>query len=57
MNTANVVMRVWGIGGGKFKDDYKRRLILFDSLVVGVILYRIELFGWKERGYERLHQN
>ena len=47
---ANVVMKqVWGIGERKFQDDFKRRMMLFDYLIVGVMLYRVELFGWKER--------
>ena len=45
MKRANVVMKqVWGIGERKFQDDFKRRL-MFDCLVVGVMLYGVELFG------------
>ena len=30
---------------------------VFDYLVVGVMLYGVKLFGWKERiEYERIHQ-
>jgi len=32
----------------KFKDDFKRRMMMFDSLVLGVMMYGIELIGWKE---------
>ena len=47
---ANVVMKqVWGIGERKFKDGFKRRKMLFDCLFVVVTLYKVELFGWKER--------
>ena len=47
---ANVVMKqVWGIGERKFQNDFKRRMMLFDYLVMGVMLYGVELFGWKER--------
>ena len=49
--------QVWGIGERKFEDDFKRRMMLFDYLVVGVMLYGVELFGWKERiECERIQQ-
>ena len=49
LKKANIVMRqVWGIAERKFKDDFKRRMMLFDSLVLGVMMYGIELIGWKE---------
>lgn len=40
--------RTWGIGEKKFRDDFKRRMWLFTHLVLGVVLYRIEVWGWKE---------
>ena len=50
MKRANVVMKqVWEIWERKFQNDFKRRMMLFDYLVVGVTLYWIELFGCKER--------
>ena len=49
LKKANMVMRqVWGIAERKFKDDFKRRMMMFDSLVLGVMMYGIELIGWKE---------
>ena len=49
LKKANVVMRqVWGIAEKKFKDDFKRRMMMFYSLVLGVMMYGIELIGWKE---------
>ena len=39
----------WGIGDRKFQNDFRRRRMLFDCLVVGVTLYGVELFDWKER--------
>ena len=49
LKRANVVMkRVWGIGERKFQNYFKRRMVLFDYLAVGVTLYGVELFGWKE---------
>ena len=50
MKRANVAMRqVSRIGERKFKDDFKKKMMPFDYLVVGVMLYEIELFDWKER--------
>ena len=52
-----IMKQVWGIGKRKFQDDFKRRIMPFDYLVVGVMLYGIELFGWKERiERERIQQ-
>ena len=58
MKTADVVMKqLWGIGERKFQNNFKRRMKLFDYLVVGVMLYGVELFGWKERiECERIQQ-
>ena len=55
MKRANVVMKqVWGVGERKFQTDFKRRMMLFDDLIVGVILYEV---GWKERiKCERIQQ-
>lgn len=40
--------RVWGLAEKKFKDDCKRRLWLFEYLILSVMTYGAELFGWKE---------
>ena len=49
LKKANIVMRqVWGTAERKFKDDFKRRMMMFDSLALGVMMYGIELIGWKE---------
>lgn len=46
---ANIVMRVvWGIGGRKFRYDFKR-MWLFRRLMIGVLLYGVEVWGWKEK--------
>ena len=41
--------QVWDIAEKKFKDDFKRRTMMFDSLVLGVMTYGMELMGWRER--------
>ena len=46
---ANLAMKqVRRIAERKFQNHFKRRKMLFDYLVVGVMLYEVELFGWKE---------
>ncbi|KAM0724674.1 hypothetical protein ACS0PU_009058 [Formica fusca] len=42
----------WSIGERLFKDDYKRRMKMFDALVGSVALYGAEIWGWKKE--ERL---
>jgi len=40
----NIVMRkVWGLGERIFKDDFRRRMMLFRYLVIGVIMYGAEI--------------
>lgn len=47
---ANVLIRqVWGIGERKFKDDYRRRIWIYKTLVMSVMNYGAEIYGWKER--------
>ncbi|KOC71279.1 hypothetical protein WH47_02363 [Habropoda laboriosa] len=47
---ANVTLnQVWGIGERKFKTDFRMRMYLFDMLVLGVLMYGVELWGFKER--------
>ncbi|XP_043468318.1 uncharacterized protein LOC122502364 [Leptopilina heterotoma] len=52
-----VMGQVWGIGKRKFKDDWKRRIWLFDVLVWSVMSYGVEIWGWNEIGkMERMHE-
>ncbi|KAL6418089.1 hypothetical protein ACFW04_012823 [Cataglyphis niger] len=44
-----VMGQVWGIGKRKFKNDWGRRLWLFNKLVWTVMGYGIEIWGWGER--------
>lgn len=39
--------RTWSIGERIFKEDYVRRMKMFDSLVESVALYRAEIWGWQ----------
>ncbi|KAL6427150.1 hypothetical protein ACFW04_008652 [Cataglyphis niger] len=42
-------LNVWGMGKRKFKNDWGRRLWLFDKLEWTVIGYGMEMWGWRER--------
>ena len=43
------VGQVWGIGERLFRDDWKKRMLLFDCLIMGIMMYGVEIFGWRER--------
>jgi len=42
--------KVWGLRERIFKDDFKRKLMLFRYLVMGVIMYGAEILEWRKRG-------
>lgn len=49
MKKGNVVLQqVWGLGERRFRDDFKRRMMLFKYLVLGVIMYGVEVWGWEK---------
>ena len=39
----------WRIGERMFRDDYGRRMEIFDSLAVGILAYGAEVWGWMEK--------
>ena len=39
---------VWSEGERVFKENMKMRLMMYDNLVASVMLYGVEIFGWKE---------
>lgn len=41
---------VWGLGERCCRYDFHRRLKLFNALVRSVLEYRVEIWGWVERG-------
>lgn len=46
----NVVLKqMWGLGERRFRDEFKRRMMLFKYLVLEVIMYRAKVWGWKEK--------
>jgi len=49
--------QVWGIEKRRFRNDWGRRIWLFDRLVWTVLSYGVEIWGWKERKeVERLEE-
>ncbi|XP_015598956.1 uncharacterized protein LOC107269530 [Cephus cinctus] len=54
---AKAMGQVWGIGKWRFRNDWSRRLWLFDKLVWPVVSYGVEIWGWVGREtVERLHE-
>ena len=48
MRKATIAMKqTWGIGERLFKEDYERRMRMFDSLVGSIALYGAEVWGWR----------
>ncbi|KAJ3652033.1 hypothetical protein Zmor_018034 [Zophobas morio] len=45
---------IGGIGDRKFGHDYKRRMMMFDSLIKIVFMYGTEIWGWRE--YEEIER-
>jgi len=47
MRRAMIAMkRTWSIGERIFKEDYRRRIMMFESLVGSVALFGAEIWGW-----------
>ena len=46
--STTIMKKVWGIREKIFKDDFKRRMRLYDTLETIVLLYGVEMWGWKE---------
>ena len=46
---ANAMLgKTWSLCGRKFRDDWRKRVKLFDALVKSVISYGAEIWGWRE---------
>lgn len=40
---------MWGIGKRRYRENWGRRIWLFDKLVWSVVGYGVEIWVWKER--------
>ncbi|KMQ92546.1 hypothetical protein RF55_7448 [Lasius niger] len=48
LRRAMIAMKqTWSIGGRLFKDDYERRMKMFNALVESIALYGAEMWGWR----------
>lgn len=41
--------KVWEVEKRRFRDDFEKRMMLFRYFVLGVIMYRAEVWSWKGR--------
>jgi hypothetical protein len=39
---------LWGIGGRKWGGDFRRRMMMFESMIESILMYGAEIWGWKE---------
>lgn len=47
---ANIAMKeVWRIGEKLFKDNFRRRMAMFDIMVKSIVMFGVEIWGYKER--------
>ena len=53
-NANKVLGIVWRIGERKFRYDFKRRIMMYDSLIKTMLTYGAEIWGWKE--YEEVEK-
>ncbi|KAJ3629041.1 hypothetical protein MTP99_013464 [Tenebrio molitor] len=41
---------VWGIGERKWGDDFRRRMMMFESMIESILIYRAEIWGgWNNK--------
>jgi hypothetical protein len=54
-----VVGCVWGIEERKWGGDFRRRMMMFESLIEkSILMYGAEIWGWKEQEeVERVQEN
>jgi hypothetical protein len=47
---ANKVVRgIWGIGERKWKGDFRRGMMIFESIIENILMYGTETSRWKEK--------
>ncbi|KZC11443.1 hypothetical protein WN55_03032 [Dufourea novaeangliae] len=44
-----VMGKVWRIGKRYFKNDFQTRMVIYRSLVESILMYNVEVRGWKEQ--------
>ena len=43
------MVQIWSIGERKFGEDFRRRMIMFNTMVKSICMYAVELWGIEER--------
>ena len=53
--TAREIMgKIWGIGERVCREEWKKRMRIFDALVESIMMYGVEIWGW--RGWEEVEK-
>jgi hypothetical protein len=48
----------WGIGERNWGGDFRRRMMMFESMIESVLMYGAEIWGWKEQEeVEKIQKN
>jgi hypothetical protein len=52
-----VVGCVWGIGERKWECDFKRRMMMFESMIESILVYGAKIWEWKEqKELQKVHE-
>lgn len=43
-----VLGKVWGIAERNFRENWKKRIFIFEVLVESILMYGVEIWGWQE---------
>jgi hypothetical protein len=56
---ANAVLGCfWGIGERKWGGDFRRRMMMFESMIESILMYETEIWGWKKQEeVEKIQKN
>lgn len=46
---AAIMGQVWEIEKKRFRDDWRKRIWLYNAVVWSVLGYRVEIWSWEER--------
>lgn len=55
-----LIGKVWGIAERNLKEEWAKRMYLFDVLVESIVMYGVEIWGWKKHkeleGARKIHK-
>jgi hypothetical protein len=53
-----VVGWFWGKGERNWGGDFRRRMMMFESMIESILMYGAEIWGWKEQEeVEKIQKN